>query len=101
MSTATVPLAASAVTGMFPFVNRSGRWIERLRTLVEIRANPNGHLNPNYAVQRAILWQLREVQLWATPSFRLVKLYLYVAAGAVPVFLHGRNLPKDVGNSPR
>ena len=80
-STASVPLVASTVTGMFLFVNRSGRRIERLRTLVEIHASLPGHLNPNYAVQRAILWQLWEVQLWVTPWFRLVKLYLYAVAG--------------------
>jgi hypothetical protein len=80
-STASVPLVASTVTGMFLFVNRSGRRIERLRTLVEIHASLPGHLNPNYAVQRAILWQLLEVQLWVTPWFRLVKLYLFATAG--------------------
>jgi hypothetical protein len=97
MSTATVPLVASAVTGMFLFVNRSGRRIERLRTLVEIRTNLPGHLNPNYAVQRAILWQLREVQLWATPWFRLVKLYLYVAAGLFLLFFMAGTFPKTMG----
>jgi hypothetical protein len=97
LSTATVPLVASAVTGMFLFVNRGGRRIERLRTLVEIHASLPGHLNPNYAVQRAILWQLAEVQLWATPWFRLVKLYLYVMGGLFLLLFAVGTFPNTLG----
>jgi len=97
LSTATVPLVASAVTGMFLFVNRGGRRIERLRTLVEIHAGLPRHLNPNHAVQRAILWQLAEVQLWATPWFRLVKLYLYVTAGLFLLLFLAGTFPKTLG----
>jgi hypothetical protein len=96
-STASVPLVASVVTGMFLFVNRSGRRIERLRTLVEIHASLPGHLNPNYAVQRAILWQLWEVQLWVTPWFRLVKLYLYATAGLFLLLFVAGAFPKILG----
>jgi hypothetical protein len=97
LSTATVPLVASAVTGMFLFVNRSGRRIERLRTLVEIHTSLPGHLNPNYAVQRAVLWQLWEVQLWVTPWFRLVRLYLYVMAGLFLLLFVAGTFPKTLG----
>ena len=96
-STASVPLVASAVTGMFLFVNRSGRRIERLRTLVEIHASLPGHLNPNYAVQRAILWQLLEVQLWVTPWFRLVKLYLFATAGLSLLLFVAGTFPQSLG----
>jgi hypothetical protein len=82
---------------MFLFVNRSGRRIERLRTLVEIHASLPGHLNPNYAVQRAILWQLWEVQLWVTPWFRLVKLYLYAMAGLFLLLFLAGTFPNIVG----
>jgi hypothetical protein len=97
LSTATVPLVASAVTGMFLFVNRSGRRIERLRTLVEIHASLPGHLNPNNAVQRAILWQLAEVQLWATPWFRLVRLYLCVMGGLFLLLFVAGTFPMTLG----
>jgi hypothetical protein len=96
-STASVPLVASTVTGMFLFVNRSGRRIERLRTLVEIHASLPGHLNPNYAVQRAILWQLWEVQLWVTPWFRLVKLYLFATAGLFLLLFVAGTFPQHFG----
>jgi len=96
-STASVPLVASTVTGMFLFVNRSGRRIERLRTLVEIHASLPGHLNPNYAVQRAILWQLLEVQLWVTPWFRLVKLYLFATAGLSLLLFVAGTFPQGLG----
>ena len=96
-STASVPLVASTVTGMFLFVNRSGRRIERLRTLVEIHASLPGHLNPNYAVQRAILWQLLEVQLWVTPWFRLVKLYLFATAGLSLLLFVAGTFPQSLG----
>ena len=97
LSTATVPLVASAVTGMFLFVNRSGRRIERLRTLVEIHASLPGHLNPNRAVQRAILWQLAEVQLWATPWFRLVQLYLHVMGVLFLLLFVAGAFPESLG----
>jgi hypothetical protein len=97
LSTATVPLVASTVTGMFLFVNRSGRRVERLRTLVEIHTSLPGHLNPNYAVQRAILWQLREVELRVTPWFRLVKLYVYVTAGLFLLLFVAGTFRKTLG----
>ena len=81
LSTAAVPLIASAVTGTFLFINRSGRRIERLRALVEVYTSLPADLNPNHALQRAILWQLWEVELWVSPWFRLVKLYLYLTGG--------------------
>jgi hypothetical protein len=96
-STASVPLVASTVTGMFLFVNRSGRRIERLRALAEIHASLPGHLNPNYAVQRAILSQVWEVQLWATPWFRLVKLYLCAMAGLFLLLFVAGSFPGILG----
>jgi hypothetical protein len=55
-----------------------------------------GHLNPNYAVQRAILTQLWEV-LWATPWFRLVKLYLCAMAGLFLLLFVAGTFPRILG----
>ncbi len=79
LTTACVPLLASAGSAAFLFANRNGRRIERLKNLVQISTALPDQLNPNHAVQRAILWQLWGIELWVTPWFRLVKRYLYVA----------------------
>src|SRR6201991_5299453 len=97
LSTAAVPLIASAVTGTFLFINRSGRRIERLRALVEVYTSLPGHLNPNPALQRAILWQLWEVELWVSPWFRLVKLYLYLTGGLFLLLCVEGTFPKALG----
>jgi hypothetical protein len=97
LSAAAVPLIASAVTGTFLFVNRGGRRIERLRALAEVHAGLPAHLNPNHALQRAILWQLWEVELWASPWFRLVKLYLYLTGGLFLLLCVVGTFPKAMG----
>jgi hypothetical protein len=97
LSAAAVPLIASAVTGTFLFVNRSGRRIERLRALVEVHSSLPAHLNPNHALQRAILWQLWEVELWVSPWFRLVKLYLYLTGGLFLLLCVEGAFPKALG----
>ncbi|AGB24613.1 hypothetical protein Mycsm_04369 [Mycobacterium sp. JS623] len=97
LSTAAVPLIASAVTGTFLFVNRSGRRIERLRALVEVHTSLPARLNPNHALQRAILWQLCQVELWASAWFRLVKLYLYLTGGLFLLLCVEAAFPKALG----
>jgi len=97
LSSAAVPLIASVVTGTFLFVNRSGRRIERLRALVEVHTSLPAHLNPNHALQRAILWQLWEVELWVSPWFRLVKLYLYLTGGLFLLLCVEGTFPKALG----
>jgi hypothetical protein len=97
LSAAAVPLIASTVTGTFLFVNRSGRRIERLRALVEVHTSLPAHLNPNHALQRAILWQLWEVELWVSPWFRLVKLYLYLTGVLFLLLCVEGAFPKALG----
>src|SRR4029077_10510076 len=97
LSSAAVPLIASVVTGTFLFVNRSGRRIERVRGLVVVRTGLPAHLNPNHALQRAILWQLWEVELWVSPWFRLVKLYLYLTGGLFLLLCVVGTFPKALG----
>ncbi|MBN7493588.1 hypothetical protein I3U56_24350 [Mycobacteroides abscessus subsp. abscessus] len=67
---ASVPLLAAIIAGIFALTNTVGRRIERLKNLTELHKNYPPALNPNNALEIAMLRELKALEFATTPTHK-------------------------------
>ncbi|AKC39420.1 Uncharacterised protein [Mycolicibacterium phlei] len=79
---ASVPLLAAIIAGIFALTNTVGRRIERLKNLTELHKNYPPELNPNNALEIAMLRELRALESVITPTHKWDKrIHVWAALG--------------------
>ena len=70
---ATIPLLAALIAGLFALTNTVNRRVERLKNLHEVRKEFPDWLDPDLALERVILRELRAIDYATTPILKWVK----------------------------
>jgi hypothetical protein len=74
------PVLAAVVAGYFTLSNTVARRAERLKSLNDIRISSNINLiNPDYALERIMLRELKLLDLATLPSYRWGRRFLFAA----------------------